>query len=198
MSWCLIHSGTCDQIFIIFGLIVAVLSLWGALSDETSDLSRVSHCQQYLVHCQKFNIIYIVHVTCFMYMQYTLRLCQQRLSTADDAGGSSYGRLSVDQFILVSGSPLGSMTRFYPYSFFSENRFVVFPVGRPLWREDGSSICSVIGVWSGPWGPWPYITVSSETVFPLRRLLRRYSDPPPHGVTADHSNLLSLYSLCAD
>jgi hypothetical protein len=46
---------------IIFCLKVAVLSLWGALSDERSGLSPVSHCQQYLVCCQKFNIIYIVH-----------------------------------------------------------------------------------------------------------------------------------------
>jgi hypothetical protein len=55
---------------IIFCLKVAVLPLWGALSDERSGLSPVSHCHQYLVHCQRFNIIYIVHVTCFMYMQY--------------------------------------------------------------------------------------------------------------------------------
>jgi hypothetical protein len=40
----------------------------------------------------------------------------------------SYGRQSV----LVSGSPLWPMTRFYPYSFFSDNCFVVLPVGRPL------------------------------------------------------------------
>jgi hypothetical protein len=49
----------------------------------------------------------------------------------------SYGRRSVDQFILVSGSPLGPMTTFYLYLFFSDKCFVL-PVGRPLWREDGS------------------------------------------------------------
>jgi hypothetical protein len=70
---------------VIFCLKVAVLSLWGALSDEKSGLSPVSHCQQCLVHCQKCNIIYIVHVTCFMYMQYILDLCQHRFSTADHA-----------------------------------------------------------------------------------------------------------------
>jgi hypothetical protein len=67
---------------IIFWLKVAVLSLWGALSDERSGLSPVSHCHQCLVHCQRFNIIYIVHVTCFKYMQYILDLWQHRLSTA--------------------------------------------------------------------------------------------------------------------
>jgi hypothetical protein len=53
---------------IIFCLKVAVLSLWGALSDERSGLSSVSHFHQCLVHCQRFHIIYIVHVTCFKYM----------------------------------------------------------------------------------------------------------------------------------
>jgi hypothetical protein len=44
-----------------------VLFLWDALSDERSGLSPVSHCHQCLVHCLRFNIIYIVHVTCFKY-----------------------------------------------------------------------------------------------------------------------------------
>jgi hypothetical protein len=83
MSWCRVHSGTCDQI--LFCLKFAVLFLSGALSDERSGLSPVSLCQQYLVHCQRFNIIYIVRVTCFKYMQYILGLCQHRLSTADHA-----------------------------------------------------------------------------------------------------------------
>jgi hypothetical protein len=37
---------------IIFCLAVAVLFLWGALSDERPGLSPVSHCQHYLDHCQ--------------------------------------------------------------------------------------------------------------------------------------------------
>jgi hypothetical protein len=49
MSWCQVYFGTCGQI--LFCLKVPVLSLWGALSDERSGLSPVSHCQQYLVHC---------------------------------------------------------------------------------------------------------------------------------------------------
>jgi hypothetical protein len=70
---------------IIFCLKVAVLSLWSALSDERSGLSPVSHCHQCLPNCKQINIIYIVHVTCFKYMQYILDLCQHRLSTADHA-----------------------------------------------------------------------------------------------------------------
>jgi hypothetical protein len=47
-------------------------------------------------------------------------------------GGLSYGRRLVDQFVLVSDSPLVPMTRSYLYPFFSDNFFVVLPVGRPL------------------------------------------------------------------
>jgi hypothetical protein len=48
-------------------------------SDERSGLSPVRHCHQCLVHCQRFNIIYIVDVTCFKYMQYILDPSQQLL-----------------------------------------------------------------------------------------------------------------------
>jgi hypothetical protein len=41
------------------------------------------------------------------------------------------------------------MTRFYPYPFFSDSWFVVLPVGRPLWWEDGSVTYSAIADWSG-------------------------------------------------
>jgi hypothetical protein len=51
------------------------------------------------------------------------------------------------------GLPLEPMTRFYPYLFFSEHCFVVIPVGRPLWREDGSVTYSSIADLSGHWGP---------------------------------------------
>jgi hypothetical protein len=60
-----------------------VLSLWGALSHERSGLSPVNRCRQYLVHCEKCNIIYIVYVIYFMNMQYILGFCQHRLRTAD-------------------------------------------------------------------------------------------------------------------
>jgi hypothetical protein len=65
----------------------------------------------------------------------------------------SYGRRSVDEFILVLRSPLGPMTRCFPYPFFSDNCFAVLPVRRPLWWEDESVTYSTIADWSGHWGP---------------------------------------------
>jgi hypothetical protein len=61
-------------------------------------------------------------------------------------------RRSVDQFVLVSGSPLEPMTRFYLFSFRLTITLFFF-LGRPLWREDGSVTSSAIADWSGHWGP---------------------------------------------
>jgi hypothetical protein len=49
---------------------------------ESVSCQSLSSC---LVYCQRFNIIYIVHVTCFKYMYNILDFSQQRLSTADHA-----------------------------------------------------------------------------------------------------------------
>jgi hypothetical protein len=74
----------------------------------------------------------------------------------------SYGRRSVDQFVLVLGSPLGPMTKFYPSPFLSDNCFVVLPVGCPLWWEDCSVTYSAIADWSGHWGP---ITIHDRLIW---------------------------------
>jgi hypothetical protein len=54
---------------------------------------------------------------------------------------------SVDQYVLVSGTPLGPMTRF-TFSFLYRKIALLFVLGCPLWREDGSVICSAIYQWS--------------------------------------------------
>jgi hypothetical protein len=66
---------------------------------------------------------------------------------------TSYGRQPIDQFVLVSGSLLGPMIRFYPCPFVSDNCLFSLPVVRPLWREDGTATYSAITDWSGHWGP---------------------------------------------
>jgi hypothetical protein len=87
------------------------------------------------------------------------RLYRQQLYTdnnSENVGswvGLSYNRRSVDQFVLVLGSLLRLMNKFYPYPFFRDNCFVVVLVRCPLWREDGSVSYSVITDWSGHWGP---------------------------------------------
>jgi hypothetical protein len=65
----------------------------------------------------------------------------------------SYGRRSVYQFVLVSGYPLGPMTIFNLYTFFSDNCLFSLLVGCPLWWEDGSVTYSAIADRSGHWRP---------------------------------------------
>jgi hypothetical protein len=75
--------------YIIFCLKVAVLSLWGALSDERSGLSPVNHCQQYLIHCQ--NVIsftfYMPHMF-YLYAIYTRPLSAQAQYSSSHYNGS--------------------------------------------------------------------------------------------------------------
>jgi hypothetical protein len=79
-----------------------------------------------------------------------------------------YDRQSVGQSVLMSGSHLRPMTRFF---YLSDDCGFLYK-GRPLWREDGSVIYCTIA--SGPcqsshsWiqvpqNSWPYFTVSFET-----------------------------------
>jgi hypothetical protein len=59
--------------------------------------------------------------------------------------GSFSSQQSVNQLLLVSGTPLGSMTRFYLHPFFRDNYFVVVLAGCPLWWEGVYVTCSAIG-----------------------------------------------------
>jgi hypothetical protein len=95
MPWFRVHSGTCD-----FCLKVAVLSLWGALSDERLSLSFVSHCQQYLVHCQNFILFtfYMLH----MFYVYTMPLlAQAQYSRSCPIICSLHYNSSVDTLMVV-------------------------------------------------------------------------------------------------
>jgi hypothetical protein len=57
-------------------------------------------------------------------------------------------RWSLSISILVSGTPLGSMTRFFFFPFFCLTIALLFFSVCPLWREDGSVICSAVCRWS--------------------------------------------------
>jgi hypothetical protein len=53
---------------------------------------------------------------------------------------------SVSQYVLVSSTPVGLATRYYvlPVGMLMPEICGLASVGRPLWREDGSAVCSVI------------------------------------------------------
>jgi hypothetical protein len=80
---------------------------------------------------------------------------------------------SVSQYVLMSGTPLELMTRFYFSLFLCQKIALLFVLGRPIWRKDGSVIYSAnMSVVRVAEDSQPYITVSSETTgFPFCRLL---------------------------
>jgi hypothetical protein len=111
-------------------------------------------------------------------------------------------RLTVSQSVLISSTLVGSTTRYY---FLPEccclKICCVVSVGRPLWREDGSVVCTIITQWSEshrtlnntllshlrlpqPGVPGYHIYIPQEQGGPLRRLLWlaeirwKYSNPP--------------------
>jgi hypothetical protein len=57
---------------------------------------------------------------------------------------SSCGRQSVNQFVWLSGLPLGSLTRFYLALLFRLTVTLFFVRRRSLWRENGSVVYSSV------------------------------------------------------
>jgi hypothetical protein len=113
-------------------------------------------------------------------------------------------RRSVGQFVLVSGPLVVPMTRFYIS--LSDSPFFLLHVGRSLWWEDGSVICSAmtqvqvklycdrrsIGQFvllSGPLcGPWPDFNFHSSTItFFLLHVGRSHPYPPWTGWSSPKS-----------
>jgi hypothetical protein len=77
------------------------------------------------------------------------------------------------------------MTRFFFYT----TIILLFVLGRPLWREDGSAICSAVCQWSESRRTRNHTLLSrlrllgslSVASYDSQGLRWRYSYPPPHG-----------------
>jgi hypothetical protein len=82
MSSCRAPSGAHDQMFVNC-FTVTVLSYSGALSDERSDPSFVSHSLKSLSICNIYLLTFCMFdVLCIQNIQYIQALCQSRLGTA--------------------------------------------------------------------------------------------------------------------
>jgi hypothetical protein len=58
---------------------------------------------------------------------------------------------SVNQSVCLGvGHPFGAHDQIFLFPFFCRKIALPFVLGRPLWREDGSAICSAICQWSEP------------------------------------------------
>jgi hypothetical protein len=69
------------------------------------------------------------------------------LNSSIQCSSSSCGRQLVNQFVCVSGLPLGPLTRFY-LVFFRLTIPWFFFLRCPLWRENGSVVYNAITHWS--------------------------------------------------
>jgi hypothetical protein len=114
---------------------------------------------------------------------------------------SSCGRQSVDQFVLVSGSPLGPMTRFYLSLFFLfDNYFVVLPRAPSLTRGRVCSLqCNrwlIRSLTTNNYTLPSHLRLRSLFIasYDSKGLRWRYSNPPPRGdmLSAVTPPLLSL------
>jgi hypothetical protein len=100
-----------------------------------------------------------------------------------------YDLRSGDLFVFVLGNPFGSHDQIFLFPLFRQKIALLFVLGRPLWREDRSAMCSAIHQWSESWR-----THNRTLLFHLRLLsslfvasydsqgLRwKYSNPPANG-----------------
>jgi hypothetical protein len=98
-------------------------------------------------------------------------------------------RRSFGLSVLMSGTPLGHMTRFFFFISFAGQFSLLFDLGRPLWRENRSIICSAICQWSESWrtrnhallSPLRLLGSLSVASYDSQGLRWKYSYPLPHG-----------------
>jgi hypothetical protein len=117
-------------------------------------------------------------------------VCVPFIAVKSWSWSSSCGRQSVDQFVLVSGLPLGPMTRFYLSLLFSfDNYFVVLPRAPSLRRGRVCSLqCNrwlVRSLKTNNHTLLSHLRLCSLFVasYDSQGLRWKYSNPPPHGVS---------------
>jgi hypothetical protein len=124
--------------------------------------------------------IYVVSVN--LWIRTMVKTARQNWLLVKSKSKLLYDWRSVSQYVLVLGTPLGPMARFFFFLLFCRKIALLFVFGRPLWREEGAVICSAICQWSES------RRFHNHTLLPHLRLLGydsqglwwRYPYPPPH------------------
>jgi hypothetical protein len=96
---------------------------------------------------------------------------------------SSYcGRQAVDQFVWVSGLPLGPMTRFYCVLFSADNYLIILSNASSLTRKRVCSLQCNHPLWTNNHTLLSHLRLRSLFVasYDTQGLGWRYSNPPPH------------------
>jgi hypothetical protein len=102
------------------------------------------------------------------------------------------------------GHPFGAHDQVLLFPFFCRTIAVLFILGRPLIREDGSVICSAICQWSESWRTHNHTLLShlrllgslSVASYDSQGLQWKYSYPPPHGEYSYVQTCMSISKPC--
>jgi hypothetical protein len=115
---------------------------------------------------------------------------------------SSCGRQTVDQFVLVSGLPLGPLTRFYLALLFSfDSYFILLPMAFSLTRK---RVCSLqcnhslvrpLTTNNHTLPSHSRLCSLSVASYDSQGLRWRYSNPPPHGEVQSSRVLPATYCV---
>jgi hypothetical protein len=127
--------GTCDQILLPVGMLLTEICLWGEVTLRLTVSRSVS--QYVLVSSTPVGLAtryYFLSECCCLKFDCEVRLLYDWQSVSQCLG-IEYPCGTCDQILLPIGMLLSEICGFVS-------------VGRPLWREDGSEICSVITQWS--------------------------------------------------
>jgi hypothetical protein len=108
-------------------------------------------------------------------------------------------RRSVGLSLLLSGTPLSPWPNF-TFSFLLPDIALLFVLGLPLRREDGSVICSIICQWSESQRTHNHTLLShlkllgslSIASYDSQGLRWKYSYPPPHGDSPTRGRICNL------
>jgi hypothetical protein len=117
-------------------------------------------------------------------------------------------RLTASQSVCLGvGHPFGAHDQIFFFPFSCQKIALVFVLGRPLWREEGSVICSAICRWSESQRTHNRTLLSqlrladslSVASYDSQGLRWKYSYPPPHGdILLNEGNLCkSGYAGCS-
>jgi hypothetical protein len=168
-------SSSCNVFFIVI-LVCATQWWWKEYSDYI------------------YLIIYTTALTRTNSIRRFVGFWRRYINITDNSGHSKlkllYDWRSVSQSVCLGvGHPFGAHDQISLFPFFCRKIALLFFLGRPLWRQDGSVICSAICQWPESRSTHNHTLLSrlrvlgslSVASYDSQGLRWKYSNPPPHG-----------------
>jgi hypothetical protein len=167
--------------------------MWGVLSDERVDLLftfPAGPCQSSLfrgpILAELTTIFY-----CLIWDSSNMEGQVPVFTRISPSRSRSYFMTEGQSVCLGVGHPFGAHDQILLFLLFCRKMALLFVLGRPLWREDGSVICSAICQWSESRSTHDHTLLShlrllgslSVASYDSQELQWRYSNPPPRGET---------------